>query len=318
MTGSPPPPCQALPGLLVPLDQVAPDPDQPRVAYSEERLQNLADSIRAAGIIQALLVSPHPDPAARATTPYMLITGERRWLAARRAGLAAVPAVLRSEPLAPSDRLMLQLAENDPDLSEDLALFDLACAVARAFQLALCSQAQFARRHRRSQSWLSTMLHFAQSEGPMREALEEDRIQGFLAARALLRLPRASQRYLLADARYSGHPITLRRVEQYAARLAAQRRAEPAEPAATTEPPALAQPAVPALPAEPAHPTPSPPAARRTGLLRPHLARLVEAPPGPPIRLDLTPRQLATLLVLLGQEPAPSADGQVEQLLACL
>jgi ParB family chromosome partitioning protein len=208
----------------VPVGQLAPDPDQPRRRYSEERLACLAASVRAYGVIQPLLVAPHPDPAARADTPYQIIVGERRWHAARRAGLATVPAVLREQRLAPADRLMMQIAESDGEHREELALFDLATAVARAFELARCTQVQFAQRHRRSQAWLSNLLHLAHSQGLAREALAEGLLQGILAARTYLRLTVGQQRNLLAEARESRLPITLRRAEKAAAETEDRRR----------------------------------------------------------------------------------------------
>jgi ParB/RepB/Spo0J family partition protein len=324
--------CLPVPAYWIPVGQIAPDPDQPRVSYSEERLQELAASIRTSGIVQALLVSPHPEPRARAATPYMLIAGERRWLAARRAGLAAVPAIVRTEPPSASDRLMLQICENDRDLAEDLALFDFASAVARSFELAACSQAQFAQRHRRSQTWLSFMLSLAHAEGPAREALEENRLQGILAARAFLRLAGRQQRKLLTTARCTGAPITVRLAERAAARNPELRRdaeqADASTPSTPSSDPRASAPSRPA--ADPAADLPAPsaapaathaagaaPASHGTGLLPTHLKLHLEAS-GPPINVRFAPLQLVTLLILLGLEPAPTPQDQVAQLLACL
>jgi ParB/RepB/Spo0J family partition protein len=202
--------------IEVPLDRVVPDPDQPRRSIAEDRLHSLAASIRSTGLIQPLVVRPHPDPKSRPDAPYMLLAGERRWLAARRAGLAAVPVFVRHDPLSDSDRLMLQIDENDPDLCENLPLFDLARAVTRAFELSGCTQTQFAQRHRRSQAWLSQLLVFAHSDGLLREALEENFLRGILAARTFIRLPTHTQRRLLAEARRDHIPITLARAEHAA------------------------------------------------------------------------------------------------------
>ena len=205
--------------IEVPLDRIVPDPEQPRRSFAEDRLHSLAASIRSTGLIQPLVVRPHPDPGARRDAPYMLLAGERRWLAARRAGLAAVPVFVRHDPLSDSDRLMLQIDENDPDLCENLPLFDLARAVTRAFELSGCTQTQFAQRHRRSQAWLSQLLAFAHSDGLLREALEENFLRGILAARTFIRLPTHTQRRLLAEARRDSIPITLARTEHAAAIL---------------------------------------------------------------------------------------------------
>ncbi|HVT58005.1 MAG TPA: ParB/RepB/Spo0J family partition protein [Thermoanaerobaculia bacterium] len=197
---------------------IAPDRDQPRSTFSETRLELLAESIRAHGVIEPLVVSPHPDAAARASTPYLLIVGERRWTAARLAGLTTVPVVVREDLLAPADRLMFQIAENDGDLREDLSLWELASAVARACELDGGPHAVFARRHHRSSAWISQLLAFARAEGPAGEALREGYLQGGLAARTFLRLNPSHQQRLLAEARRDNAPITVRRVEKLAGR----------------------------------------------------------------------------------------------------
>ena len=86
----------------IPIDRIVPNPKQPRRTFAEEELQELADSIRAKGVLQAILVRPDPSNA----DMYEIIAGERRWRAARRAGLAAIPAVVR----AMDDREMLEIA----------------------------------------------------------------------------------------------------------------------------------------------------------------------------------------------------------------
>jgi ParB family chromosome partitioning protein len=72
------------------LDDIAPNPRQPRQSFPEESLQELAESIRTHGIIQPLVVT---DSGGK--PPYQLVAGERRWRAARLAGLTTVPALVR-------------------------------------------------------------------------------------------------------------------------------------------------------------------------------------------------------------------------------
>ena len=204
------------PTAEVQVGQLAPDPEQPRCSFSEERMEALTASVRAAGVIQPLLVRKHPDPEARAATPYMLIVGERRWTAARRAGLATVPVVVRAAPLAPLDRLMMQLAENDGELREELPLGELAAAVARAFRLAGGSHRQFALRFGRSRTWVAAVLRLATVRGATGEALREGHLRSLLAAHTFLRLTREQQGRLLAEARQSGIPISIGRAERAA------------------------------------------------------------------------------------------------------
>src|SRR6476661_4327825 len=96
--------------IELPLDAVAPDPDQPRSSISAAELAELAESLRTHRLIQPIVVTPHPAAAARSATPYMILVGERRWRAARLAGLAAIPAIVRREEMSPADRLLAQLA----------------------------------------------------------------------------------------------------------------------------------------------------------------------------------------------------------------
>ena len=89
----------------IPVDRLHPNPQQPRHNFDNEALEELAASIRRHGVLQPLLVSEDsPDQ-------YLLITGERRWRAARLAGLRTVPAVIR-ERIEDAEQLELALVEN--------------------------------------------------------------------------------------------------------------------------------------------------------------------------------------------------------------
>lgn len=89
----------------IPVDALRPNPQQPRQHFDAQALADLAESIRVHGILQPLLVS-EDDPQ-----HYRLITGERRWRAAKLAGLRTVPAVIR-ERLEDAAQLELALVEN--------------------------------------------------------------------------------------------------------------------------------------------------------------------------------------------------------------
>src|SRR5579884_2011105 len=87
------------------LDRIQPDPNQPRRSFDEERLEELATSIRSEGVLQPIAVRYD-----RAAERYVILHGERRWRAARRAGLESIPAVVRE--VAEGRRLIQQLMEN--------------------------------------------------------------------------------------------------------------------------------------------------------------------------------------------------------------
>ena len=88
----------------VAVDQIHPNPKQPRKRFDHESTAALAESIRAQGIIQPIVLRP------RAAGGYELVAGERRWRAAREADLQTLPALIRDA--ADRDALLLGLVEN--------------------------------------------------------------------------------------------------------------------------------------------------------------------------------------------------------------
>lgn len=107
----------------LPLSALVPNPTQPRRSFDDHSMDELADSIRSRGLIQPLLVRPHPDESDR----YEIVVGERRFVAAGRAGLETVPCVVR--PLDDRDAFLLSVAENVA--REDLNPMDEAAAYRR-------------------------------------------------------------------------------------------------------------------------------------------------------------------------------------------
>ena len=97
------------------IDLIDANPFQPRRTFSADKLKELADSIRASGMVQPVLLR-------RSDGRYQLIAGERRWRAARQAGLAAIPAVVREI----GDRDALELALTENLLREDLNQIEAA------------------------------------------------------------------------------------------------------------------------------------------------------------------------------------------------
>lgn len=90
--------------IMLKLHEIEPNRDQPRKSFDEEALEELAESISQHGIIQPLLVRPLPEGG------YQLIAGERRWRAARIAGLAEVPVLVKE--ISESEIMELALVEN--------------------------------------------------------------------------------------------------------------------------------------------------------------------------------------------------------------
>ncbi len=94
--------------LSIPIEHLAPHPNQPRQHFDEAEIESLADSIRARGIVQPLVV--RPAPGGEDGAPYQIVAGERRWRAAQRAGLHELPAVVRQ--LSDPESIEIALVEN--------------------------------------------------------------------------------------------------------------------------------------------------------------------------------------------------------------
>ena len=132
----------------LPLELIRPNPEQPRTRFDPASITSLAASIADAGIVQPLIVRPLPDGR------YELIAGERRWRAAREAGVQTVPAIVRDE--AEADRLQTALIENVA--REDLSPVDEARACAALVEDLGLSKEELARRLGRSRSALSNLI----------------------------------------------------------------------------------------------------------------------------------------------------------------
>ena len=132
----------------VPIELVIPNPDQPRKSFDPEKLEQLAASLAAAGVIQPLVVHELGDGR------YGLIAGERRWRAARQAGLEFVPIVVRDED--EGRRLQTALIENMA--REDLNPVEEARACAALVEELSVSKEEVARRLGRSRSAVSNLI----------------------------------------------------------------------------------------------------------------------------------------------------------------
>ncbi len=191
--------------LEVEVDAIAPNPTQPRTRIDPEQLAELAASIRQHGIIQPLVVTRRP--AGEAGTPYILITGERRWRAAAQAGLATVPVVLRDA--APQELLELALVENVQ--RQDLNALEEAEAYRHLIEEFGLTQEEAADRVGKSRTTVTNILRLLGLPAPLKEALAAGEIsEGH--ARALLSLTHLEDR-LAAFEVVRGHGLTVRETE---------------------------------------------------------------------------------------------------------
>ncbi len=216
------PAAQAAPGILmVPVDDIVPNPLQPRAAIAADSLAELADSIRQHGVIQPLILT-RSQPAGPA--PYQLIAGERRWRAARLAGMAAVPAVVREA--SSQEQLELALVENLQ--RSDLNALEEAAAYHSLVSDFGLTQEAVAARVGRSRVAVANILRLLRLTGPVKELL----LSGALTeghARALLGLPDAD---LLVQAAQQvvARDLTVRQTEELVRRLSASLEPATVEP----------------------------------------------------------------------------------------
>jgi ParB family chromosome partitioning protein len=186
----------------IPVSQIEPNQHQPRGYFDEEALVSLTDSIRELGVLQPILVRP------AGVDRYELIAGERRWRAAKRAGLQAVPAIVRriDETASLEQALVENLHREDLDPMEEAAAYQ---QLIEDFQL---SHEDVARRVGKSRSAVSNMLRLFQLP-PGIQKLVADRQLSAGHARALLGTPDRSFQEALAR-RAVADQLSVRDVEE--------------------------------------------------------------------------------------------------------
>jgi ParB family chromosome partitioning protein len=135
------------PSNEIDIDRIVPNPNQPRLSLNEERLEELAASIRENGILQPILVRPFADG-------YQLIAGERRLAAAQRVGMLKIPAVIRD---VPEDR-MLELALIENIQREQLNPMEEAQAYQNLMEETEATQEQIAERLGKDRSTIANSL----------------------------------------------------------------------------------------------------------------------------------------------------------------
>lgn len=142
--------------------RVRPNPEQPRRDFPAESLAALAESIRRHGLLHPIVVEPDTDG-------YRLVAGERRLRAARQAGVAGIPAILR--PASESGRHALELALTENLNREDLNPLDEAAAYARLADAFGLSHEAIAVRLGRSRPAVTNAIRLLQLPAPLQEAL---------------------------------------------------------------------------------------------------------------------------------------------------
>jgi len=213
--------------LTVALDDIVPNPRQPRQSMDPQQLQELAASIVEHGLIQPLVVAPLLAEGTAERPRFQLIAGERRWQAARLAGLARVPVVIKS--VTSRELLELTLVENIQ--RADLNPLEEAAAYQQLMQEFGLTQEEVARRVGRSRAAVANAVRLLRLPEEIKDALRQGQIsEGH--ARAILGLDDAGDQLAVLRA-VAKRALSVRQTEELVRRLASatetrQPRARPA------------------------------------------------------------------------------------------
>lgn len=157
------------------IEKIEPNPFQPRREFDEAALKDLASSIREHGILQPILVTKRElETPTGLEVRYQLIAGERRWRAARIAGLSQIPAVIRRG--IPDDRLKLELALIENVQRADLNAMERAEAFKRLIDEFKLVQREIAERVGKSREMVANTLRLLTLTPEMQKALHEGKI----------------------------------------------------------------------------------------------------------------------------------------------
>lgn len=189
----PPPPAAAAvsgPGLAnVPIEQISPNPYQPRKTFNDSSIEELSRSVREHGIIQPLVVTKIGD------NKYRLIAGERRFRAAQKAGLDAVPVVIK-ETMTDGDVLQVALIENIQ--REDLNPIEEAYAYHQLHEEFQLTQEEISKRVGKERSTVANFLRLLRLPDSVKKLLAAGQLS-MGHARAILAVDSAKKQEQLAE-----------------------------------------------------------------------------------------------------------------------
>lgn len=183
---------------------IQPNPNQPRREFDEERLEELASSIRALGLVQPITVQE------LGGGQYQIISGERRWRAAQRAGLERLPAYIR--PVRAEELMELALVENIQ--REDLNAIEIALAYQQIIDLQQLKQEELAERVGKKRTTVANYLRLLRLPAEIQLGLTQ-RLIDMGHARALLQIE-DTERQLELYALIQQEQLSVRAVEELA------------------------------------------------------------------------------------------------------
>ena len=190
----------------VPLEQISPNPYQPRRTFNDSSIEELSRSVREHGIIQPLVVTKLGD------NKYRLIAGERRFRAAQKAGLATVPVVIK-ETMADTDILQVALIENIQ--REDLNPIEEAYAYHQLHEEFGLTQEEISKRVGKERSTVANFLRLLRLPDPVKKLLAAGKLS-MGHARAILAVESPKKQEQLAE-RVVKRNLNVRQTEMLAA-----------------------------------------------------------------------------------------------------
>lgn len=200
--------------LLIPIEQITANPDQPRRSFDPEALQELAASLKQRGVLQPLIVRPHP----KDTGLYQIVAGERRWRAAQMAQLHEIPVIIREM----SDTEVLEVAIIENIQRADLNAIEEAASFRQLMDRFGHTQERLAEALNKSRSHIANLLRLLTLPDTVQDMVKDGKLSAG-HARALITAPDAVQ---LAR-RVSEKGLSVRETEEMVRKLG---QSEPGSP----------------------------------------------------------------------------------------
>jgi ParB family chromosome partitioning protein len=188
------------------IEQIKPNPFQPRMKFDDQSIEELAQSIRESGVVQPVVIAPEEDH-------YKIIVGERRWRAAQKAGLRKIPVLIRNIPR--DKQLEISLIENIH--REELNPLEIALAFERLIQEHGYTQQQVAERVGKDRTSVTNYIRLLKLPQEIRDHINNGAVS-MGHARALLALEEVSAQ-LLACRQIIDKNLSVRNTERLVNRL---------------------------------------------------------------------------------------------------
>jgi len=208
------------------VDKIKPNPFQPRTEFNQDRLRDLADSIRQYGVLQPLVVTRKEveRPDGGLATEYELIAGERRWRASQIAGLSQVPALIRTGE--ETDKLKLEMAIIENLQREDLNPVDRAVAFSKLANEFNLKHIDIAKRIGKSREYVSNTIRIMGLPQEMLDAIVSRKITEGHSKPLLMLIDYPEEQSTLFKDIICNH-MTVRDAEAFARRIASERVRKP-------------------------------------------------------------------------------------------